>query len=196
MRSESATNTRRDCQPREELISPVKKIRVLTFLLCSFLISNDLSVYFGVHSESVQAMFSNLIAVGNNNNHLFMPQFRITHLGDYYFVSSVRIDGLREDTEEVKAIRSWLATDWGENTLLHNQVIRSVTRRLCNHGGTVRLDLIQMTGAKIHLENACNDPFFASESRWIPIRLHAPYLDYGWLQHTGVVSSKDHLWKW
>jgi hypothetical protein len=160
----------------------IAKVRLVTVLFCSLLAVNDLSIYFGVHSESVQAMFSGLLGLDTHNNHLFMPQFHITSIGDYYFVSSVRIEGVNANTEELQAIQRWLLARQGKKTLVYNQVIRSITRRLCNHGGSVRLQLRSVEGREINVENACRDAIFASENRWIPIRLHPASIEYGTLQ--------------
>ena len=176
--------------------SPIKRVRILTCLFCAFLALNDLSVYFGVRSESVQAMFSNLVGLGNHNNHLFMPQFMIMSPADYYLVTSVEVEGLRPETEEITTIRKWLRSTKGKKLLVHNQVIRSITRRLCSHGGIVRLGLAQIAGDPLYLENACLDPVFASEDRWIPIRLAAPTLDLKKLQRLGLAGdSKDQTLK-
>jgi hypothetical protein len=174
---------------RNGIVASVNRVRILTFLFCSFLALNDLSIYFGIRSESVQAMFSNLGAIGNRNNHLFMPQFMVMATGDYYFVTSVQIEGSMPETEEIATIRKFLKSIEGKKTLVHNQVIRSITRRLCNHGGTVRLSLAEITGHALHLENACLDPVFASENRWIPIRLAAPTLDLEKLQQLGLAGD-------
>jgi hypothetical protein len=173
-------------------VDSVKRIRILTLLFCSLLALNDLSIYFGVRSESVQAMFSNLVAIGKRNNHLFMPQFMIISTGDYYFVTSVQIDGLRPETEEITTIRKFLKSTEGKKTLVHNQVIRSITRRLCNHGGKVRLSVAQITGHQLQLENACLDPVFATENRWVPIRLAAPTLDLEKLEQLGLAGDNKH----
>jgi len=160
----------------------IVKVRLVTLMCCSLLVVNDLSIYFGVHSESVQAMFSGLMGMGTHNNHLFMPQFHVTTIGDYYFVSSVQIDGLNANTEELQAIQRWVLARQGKKTLVYNQVIRSITRRLCDHGATVRLKLRSTEGRDVNVENACRDAVFGSENRWIPVRLHPPTIDYGTLQ--------------
>jgi hypothetical protein len=160
----------------------IAKVRLVTLMFCSLLVVNDLSIYFGVHSESVQAMFSGLLGIGTHNNHLFMPQINVTTIGDYYFVSSIQIEGLNANTEELQAIQRWVLSRQGKKTLVHNQVIRSITRRLCDHGGTVRLKLRSTEGKEVNVENACSDAVFGSENRWIPIRLHPPAIDYATLQ--------------
>jgi hypothetical protein len=160
----------------------IAKVRLTTLLFCSLLVMNDLSIYFGVHSESVQAMFSGLVGLGTHNNHFFMPQFNVTTIGDYYFISSVQIDGVNANTEELQAIQRWMMSRQGKKTMVHNQVIRSIARRLCDHGGTVRLRLRSPEGKDVNIENACSDAVFRSEDRWIPIRLHPPSIEYGTLQ--------------
>jgi hypothetical protein len=154
------------------------KVRLVTVLCCSLLVANDASIYFGVQSDSVQAMFSGLRGMGARNNHLFMPQFNVTTIGDYYFVSSVQIEGLNANTEELQVIHRWLLSRQGKKTLVYNQALRSITRRLCEHGGTVRLKLRSIEGNDVAVENACMDAVFASEDRWIPVRLRPPSIDY------------------
>ena len=156
----------------------VVKLRLLAVTFCLFLAANDLSIYFGVHSESVQAMFSGMLGMGTHNNHFFMPQLNVTNLGDYYFVSSVQIEGLNANTEELQAIQRGLLARQGKKTMVYNQVIRSITRRLCEGGGSVRLELRSVDGKEVHLAHACGDADFGSENRWIPIRLHPPTIDY------------------
>jgi len=121
----------------------------------------NLTPYFGIAYESCQTMYSGLRTNPASNNHLFMPQWEWTNLGETIF--DLRTFVRPPPAQGRMAVLASFLTKPRANL----DSVRLAVAGLCAAGYSVRLVHRNSRGPL----GACEDPYLSVARRWLPVPL-------------------------